>query len=120
MTSDFLQLTAIDRAGLSPARWQSDEGDVTGTLVRCSNRRLRAALMNIADNLTKCNSFFIGQSLAWQKSEVDPRAIRVRVAKHFTRLCFALVAGRQELRHAVRHRPPNNSRNRRANAKENC
>ena len=87
------------RAGLFPARWQSDEGDVTGSLVRCANRRLRAALMNIADNLTKCNPFFIGQSLVWEKADVDPRAIRVRVAKHFTRLGFALVAGRQELRH---------------------
>ncbi len=28
---------------------------MTGSLVRCANRRLRAALMNIADNLTKCN-----------------------------------------------------------------
>ncbi len=72
---------------------------MTGALVRCANRRLCAALMNIADNLTKCNQFFIGQSLVWQRSDVDPRAIRVRVAKHFTRLCFALVAGRQELRH---------------------
>lgn len=87
------------RAGLFPARWQSDEGDVTGSLVRCANRRLRAALMNIADNLTKCNSYFLGKSLLWQKSDVDPRAIRVRVAKHFTRLGYALVAGRQELRH---------------------
>src|SRR5204862_947488 len=37
--------------------------------------------------------------LKWQKDHVDPRAIRVRVAKHFTRLLLALVAGRQLLRH---------------------
>lgn len=36
------------RAGLFPARWQSDEGDVTGSLVRCANRRLRAALSGSA------------------------------------------------------------------------
>lgn len=87
------------RAGLFPARFQSDETDVTGPLIRCANRRLRSVLMLIADNLTQHNQFFIGQSLLWEKAEVDPRAIRVRVAKHFTRLLFALVAGRQELRH---------------------
>ena len=87
------------RAGLFPARSQSDEVDVTGSLVRTTNRRLRAALMLVADNLTKCNHFFIGQSAKWQKQNVDPRAIRVRVAKHFTRLLLALVAGRQLLRH---------------------
>jgi transposase len=87
------------RAGLFPARSQSDEVDVTGTLVRTTNRRLRAALMLVADNLTKTNHFFIGQSLKWQQNNVDPRAIRVRVAKHFSRLLFALVAGRQLLRH---------------------
>lgn len=87
------------RAGLFPCRSQSDEVDVTGSLVRTTNRRLRAALMLVADNLTQHNHFFIGQSLKWQKDNVDPRAIRVRVAKHFTRLLFALVAGRQLLRH---------------------
>ena len=87
------------RAGLFPSRSQSDEVDVTGPLVRTTNRRLRASLMLIADNLTKNNHFFIGQSLLWQKAKLDPRAIRVRVTKHFTRLLFALVAGRQLLRH---------------------
>ena len=87
------------RAGLFPSRSQSDEVDVTGSLIRCANRRLRTVLMLIADNLTQHNHFYIGQSLLWQKSKVDPRAIRVRVAKHFTRLLFALVAGRQVLRH---------------------
>jgi transposase len=87
------------RAGLFPVRSQSDEVDVTGSLVRTTNRQLRAALMLVADNLTKCNHFFIGQSAKWQQNNVDPRAIRVRVAKHFTRLLFALVAGRQLLRH---------------------
>jgi len=87
------------RAGLFPSRSQSDEVDVTGSLIRCANRRLRTVLMLIADNLTQHNHFYIGQSRLWQKSKVDPRAIRVRVAKHFTRLLFALVAGRQVLRH---------------------
>lgn len=87
------------RAGLFPSRSQSDEVDLTGSLIRCKNRRLRTVLMLIADNLTQHNHFYIGQSLLWQKAKVDPRAIRVRVAKHFTRLLFALVAGRQVLRH---------------------
>lgn len=87
------------RAGLFPVRSQSDEVDVTGELVRTTNRRLRAALMLVADNLVKCNHFFSGLSAKWAQSKVDPRAIRVRVAKRFTRLLFALVAGRQLLRH---------------------
>jgi transposase len=87
------------RAGLFPTRSQSDETDVTGALNRCGNRRLRSVLMLVADNLIQHNHFFIGQSLKWHTDEVDPRAIRVRVAKHFTRLLFALVAGRQELCH---------------------
>ena len=87
------------RAGLFPSRSQSDKGDVTGSLIRCANCRLRTVLMLIADNLTQNNHFYIGQSLLWQKAKVDPRAIRVRVAKHFTRRLLALVAGRQVLRH---------------------
>jgi len=87
------------RAGLFPSRSQSDEVDVSGSLIRCANRRLRTVLMLIADNLTQHNHFFIGRSRLWAQNKVDPRAIRVRVAKHFTRLLFALVAGRQVLRH---------------------
>ena len=87
------------RAGLFPSRSQSDDTDVTGPLIRCANRRLRSVLMLVADNLTHHNHYFIGQALKWRKDDVDPRAIRVRVAKHFTRLLLALVAGRQELRH---------------------
>lgn len=89
------------RAGLFPCRWQSDEVTTTGSLVRTTNRRLRASLMLIADNLTQHNHYYIGRAELWKKSHVDPRAIRVRVAKHFTRLLFALIAGRQELRHAA-------------------
>ncbi len=53
----------------------------------------------IADNFTQHHHFFIGRSRLWKTQKVNPRAIRVRVAKHFTRLLFALVAGRQLLRH---------------------
>src|SRR5207237_6619660 len=38
------------RAGLYPARYQGDAVDVGGSLVRRGNRRLRYAIMTIADN----------------------------------------------------------------------
>jgi hypothetical protein len=40
------------RSGLYPSRYQSDQTDHdNGPLIRQANRRLRSALMRIADNL---------------------------------------------------------------------
>lgn len=89
------------RAGLFPSRYQSDETDhAHGPLVRSANRRLRAALMRIADNLVLNNSFFRIRAAADRLRGLDERRIRVRAAKTFTRLAYAMVAGRQLLRHA--------------------
>src|SRR5207248_10029384 len=46
------------RAGLYPCRYQSDQVDRSGRLVKCANRKLRFALMQIADNLISCNHYF--------------------------------------------------------------
>ncbi len=55
------------RAGLFPSRYQSDEVDrADGPLVRCANRRLRKAIMLIADNLIECNDHFRVLAAKWR------------------------------------------------------
>jgi len=87
------------RAGLFPGRYQSDQVDQTTSLIRCGNKRLRDALMQIGDNLITCNDHFHGLAELWRARDVDPRLQRVRVVKQFSRLAFAMVAGRQVVPH---------------------
>ncbi len=93
------------RAGLFPSRYQSDSVDVRGNMVRCANRRLRAALLMIADNLLLVNHYFHGLAALWKQRGVDPRLGHVRVAKRFSRLAFAIVAGRQIVPHPCCREP---------------
>ena len=93
------------RAGLYPSRYQSDQTDHQGALVRKCNRSLRAALMRIADNLCRFNSHFRGLAGVARAQKTDERAIRVVFAKKFTRLAFAVVAGEQPLRHPCAAQP---------------
>jgi transposase len=88
------------RAGLYPARYQSDEVDYSdGKLVRCANRRLRAAIMRVADNLVCHNRFFAAQAALWRMAKTDERLIRTRVGKRFCRLAYAIVSGRRLIPH---------------------
>lgn len=88
------------RAGLYPTRYQSDRVDrPDGPLAKCANRRLRFALMQVADNLVLCNTYFRNMAAAWQSQRVDPRLIRVRVAQRFARIAFQMVSGRSVFRH---------------------
>jgi transposase len=88
------------RAGLMPARYQSDLVDLqNGPLRRRGNRRLRAVLMQTADNLVQCNAHFRARAAGWTAAGKDPRWIRVKVAKSFSRLAFAMVAGKQLFPH---------------------
>jgi transposase len=87
------------RAALMPCRYQSDQVDSQGPLRRSGNRRLRGALMQIADNLVKKNHYFNARATNWSRVGKDPHWIRVKVAKMFSRLAFALVAGRQVFSH---------------------
>jgi transposase len=92
--------TITGRAGLRPARYQSnkmDKGD--GPLVRNCNRALRAAILTIADNLITCNHHFRALAAAWAVQGKDPRHSRVKVALRFCRIAFQMVAGRQVFRH---------------------
>ena len=81
------------RAGLYPSRYQSDQVDFSGSMVKCANRRLRFALMQIADNLILCNHYFRKLVAPWRQRKDDPRLIRVRVAMRFSRISFQMVAG---------------------------
>lgn len=88
------------RAGLYPARYQSDTTDhADGPLIRQANRRLRGALMQIADNLSRLNGFFRGRAEVLRQKQVDERALKVKIAKGLSRLIYASVAGRQILKH---------------------
>jgi hypothetical protein len=88
------------RAGLYPRRYQSDQVDhADGPLAFSGNRALRRALIQIADNLVRCNHHFRELSLRWLGQKKDKRDIRVRVADRFCRIAFQVVAGGQEHRH---------------------
>jgi len=87
------------RAGLYPSRYQSDQVDVKGALVRCANRQLRYAILQIADNLIVCNHHFSTLAAQWYKAGKDPRLTRVRVGLRFCRIAFQMVAGGQVFNH---------------------
>jgi hypothetical protein len=88
------------RAGLMPTRYQSDRVDCpNGPLRRHGNRRLRAALMFIADTLVQCNHHFSARASLWRQANKDARWIRVKIAKNFSRIAFAIVAGGQLFPH---------------------
>jgi transposase len=88
------------RAGLAPSRYQSDRVDrPNGPLRRRGHRRLRAVLMQTADNLVHCNHHCQARAALWQRQGKDPRWVRVKIAKSFSRLAFAIVAGRQLFPH---------------------
>jgi transposase len=99
----YLNANAITgRAGLMPSRYQSDLVDCHGPLRHRGHRRLRAVLMQTADNLVHCNHYFRARAEHWRRLGKDPRWLRVKVAKVFTRLAFALVGGRQLFPHPCR------------------
>jgi transposase len=94
------------RAGLRPSRYQSDQVDrPNGPLVRCANRKLRAAILGIADNLVCCNHHFNVLALRWKAAGKDPRHTRVKVGLRFCRIAYQMVAGGQVFRHpCLQHR----------------
>jgi transposase len=94
--------TITGRAGLFPSRYQSDDLDLAdGPLVRCANRGLRFAILQIADNLIACNRHFRRLSEHWKAAGKDPRHTRVRVASRFARISFHMVMNRSVFRHPI-------------------
>jgi transposase len=93
------------RAGIYPSRYQSDEVDhADGPLVRKANKQLRAAILLVADNLIKCNSYFRGLASLWKCQGKDARDSRVKVACRFCRILYQIVAGRQVFAHPGQRR----------------
>ena len=94
------------RAGLFPSRYQSDQTDNDrGALIRHANRRLRCVLMRIADSLASHCAYYRGQAEVDNSRGVDKRASRVKIAKRFSRLALACVAGDQPMRHPCFQKP---------------
>ena len=70
------------RCGLYPSRSQSDQTDHdSGPIIRQANRRLRSALMRIADNLAGHCAYYRGQAEADEARGIDKRAARVKIAR---------------------------------------
>jgi len=88
------------RAGLYPSRYQSNKVDLAnGPLVRCANRRLRFAILLIADNLILCNQHFRVLANQWRVAGKDARMTHIKVASRFCRIAYQMVAGRKVFRH---------------------
>jgi len=105
--SQYANANAITgRAGLYPSRHQSDQTDRNdGPIIRQANRRLRCVLMRIADNLACHCNYYRGQADLDEARGIDKRASRVKIAKRFTRLALACVAGNEPMRHACFQKP---------------
>jgi transposase len=93
------------RAGLFPSRHQSDRTDQSGPLIRQANRRLRCVLMRIADNLAFHCAYYRGHTDLDRARGLDVRVSRVKVAKKFSRLAFACVAGDEPMKHPAFCKP---------------
>ncbi len=94
------------RSGLFPSRHQSDQKDyANGSLIRQANRRLRGVLMRIADNLACHCSYYRGQAELDDSRGIDKRVSRVKIAKRFSRLALACVAGDEPMRHPAFKQP---------------
>ena len=94
------------RCGLYPSRYQSDQTDNDrGPIIRQANRRIRCALMRIADNLVCHCAYYRGLADVDRARKVDERAIRVKIAKKFSRLAFASVAGDEPMKHPAMRQP---------------
>ena len=94
------------RSGLYPSRYQSDQTDHdSGPIIRQANRRLRCVLMRIADNLACHCNYYRGQADVDVARGVDKRASRVKIAKRFSRLALACVAGDEPMRHPCFQKP---------------
>jgi transposase len=105
--SQYANANAITgRCGLYPSRHQSDGTDNDrGPLIRQANRRIRCALMRIADNIVCHCGYYRGLADVDRARDINERAIRVKIAKKFSRLAFACVAGDEPMKHPAMQQP---------------
>jgi transposase len=88
------------RAGLRPARYQSDAVDRSdGPLVHHANRSLRRAILGIAENLIVSNRHFGQLAQQWRSQSKNPRHSVVKVALRFCRIAWQMVAGGEVFAH---------------------
>jgi hypothetical protein len=100
ISSDANPRTITGRAGFYPARYQSDRVDrADGPLVRAGNHALRQAILQIADNLMRCNRYFGQLAQPGRRHGKDPRWTHVKIASRFCRIACHLVAARQVFHH---------------------
>lgn len=93
---NYASHTALNgRAGLYPARYQSDQVDRTDSVVKNCNRRLRAACILVAKNLMKCHPYYRGLSAVWSKRGITATDRQCRIANRANRMVFQIVSGRQ-------------------------
>ena len=92
----------FSRAGLFPSRCQSDEVDRSGKLIRFRNAKLRAAWLLIADNMCKCNRYWVVKAGKWKSEGHKSQDVRSRIANPMTRIVFEMVSGRQLCQHPSR------------------
>jgi len=90
------------RAGLFPSRYQSDKVDRGGNLTRFRNARLRAAWLLIADNMYKCNAYWMAKAEKWRSEGHKAQDIRCRIANRMTRTVFQMISGRKLYQHPSR------------------
>lgn len=93
------------RSGLYPSRYQSDQTDQNGPLIRKANRRLRCALMRIAESLACHCAYYRGLAEADRARGIHTKASRVKIANKFTRVALACVAGNQPMKHPAFQSP---------------
>ena len=88
------------RAGLYPSRYQSDETDLAdGPLVSQRNARLRDAILEIAHNLVTRNLYFKDWAAFRRCKGWSAKKAHIAVANKFTRISYAMVAGRSLFDH---------------------
>jgi len=93
------------RSGLYPSRYQSDQTDQSGPLVRHANRRLRCALMRIAESLAFHCAYYRGLADNDRARGLHTKASRVKTANKFTRVALACVAGEKPMKHPAFQKP---------------
>jgi transposase len=93
------------RAGLFPSRSQSDQSDNSGPIIRQSNRRIRSALMRIAESLACHCSYYRGIADTDKARGMHTRKSRVKTAKKFSRVAFQCVAGDEPMKHLAFRQP---------------
>lgn len=88
------------RAGLYPARYQSGPVDHSdGPLVARGNRRLRQAILRIADTLMRCNDHFRLLARTLELRDMPGPKVHIAIGNRFTRIAYRMVAGGQTYQH---------------------